>query len=336
MQSAFDRGSQPLLNSNSFPTSTFPNNVDDSGISHQSLLPPQNQFSEMSFSLIVYHAGVCQRKLTEIGSSAAEGTIDPLIAGYEQVGCLADFEGYVRRIVGPISGGTLAPEPIQDFTVAVAEESLVAMRLLLYRPLHKRGNGYVPPEYGPTERFDLLATATEVLERSQAKRNAAFAQWAWFSWVKWYALAVVLAELCSARDGELADRAWRVAQASYDNYAKLVADTESGLLWKPIMKLMRKVQQVKGEQRAAQQTLERNDALARYQYWSGGMADATSANMLPTPASSVGATYSEHGHEGVGMMYQQHSQATTDDMSWLHWELLIDDINESNINDMVW
>ncbi|EME43831.1 C6 zinc finger domain-containing protein [Dothistroma septosporum NZE10] len=341
MQSAFDRGSKPLLSSNSFPI--FPSNVNDADMSHQSLSlpPPQSQFSEMSFSLLVYHAGLCQRKLTEIGSSAAEGTIDPLIAGYEQVGYLADFERYVRRVVGP-NGGSGKVEPIQDFTVAVAEESLVAMRLLLYRPLHKRGNGYVPPEYSPTERFDLLATATEVLERSQSKRSwIAFAQWAWFSWVKWYALAVVLAELCYTH-GELADRAWRVAQASYDNYAKVVADTKSGLLWKPIMRLMRKVQQVRGEQRLAQQTLERNDTLARYQYWSDGMADATTpANMLPTPASSAGAAYSEHGHtagamEDPAMMYQQQAQATADDMSWLHWDLLIDDINESNVNDMVW
>lgn len=176
MHSAFDRGSQPLLKSDSFPT--FPSNVNDVALSHQSL-SPQSHFSEMSFSLLVYHASLCQRKLAEIGSSAADGNIDPLIAGYEQVGCLADFERYVQRIGTGTVGNT---EPIQDFPVAVAEESLVAMRLLLYRPLHKRGNGFVHPDYSPTERFDLLVTATEVLERSQSKRSwIAFAQWAWFS-----------------------------------------------------------------------------------------------------------------------------------------------------------
>lgn len=57
-----------------------------------------------------------------------------------------------------------------------------------------------------------------------------FAPWAWFQCVKWYALAVVLAELCVTYHGPFAARAWKAAQLSFDDYAKDVADSEKGLL----------------------------------------------------------------------------------------------------------
>jgi hypothetical protein len=90
--------------------------------------------------------------------------------------------------------------------------------------------------------------ATEVLERSKSKRSwFQFAQWAWYKWVKWFALAVVLAELCKAR-GSFADRAWFVAQQFFDDYATIVADTKSGLLWKPIAKLMQRTRSLRAAQ----------------------------------------------------------------------------------------
>lgn len=292
----------------------------------------------MSFSLLVYRAGICQRKLTEIGSSAADGNVDPIMAGHEQVAILADYERHIRQIPGLCDA---PPSPIQSFTLAVAEESLVAMRLLLYRPLHRRGNGNVPSEYGPAGKFDLLATANEVLERSQNKRSwTDFAQWAWFSWVKWYALAVVLTELCTAQ-GALADRAWDVAQRSYDDYATIVADSNSGLLWKPIMKLMRKVKQVREEQqRLAQQQkgIQNVPTFAAQQYWSS-TADANSMFSTPeAPSSAYPSEYMIATGDSTTTMYDQqlrdaNMQGSTDEaMSWLQWDLLINDINDSSIH----
>ncbi|EME39029.1 hypothetical protein DOTSEDRAFT_29211 [Dothistroma septosporum NZE10] len=336
MQSAFDRGSQPLLSSSSFPT--FPRSVNDADIARIPLPLAADQFSQMSFSLLTHHAGLCQRRLTELGSSAAEGKIDHTVAGYEQATVLAQFEEYVQRLAVQCSSANL--EPIQDFAMAVANESLVAMRLLLSRPLHKRGKSYKPPEHG-LESYDLLATATEVLERSQSKRSwVAFAQWAWFSWVKWYALAVVLAELCCAR-GEQADRAWQFAKVSYDDYAKIVADTESGLLWKPIMKLMRKVQQLRSEPNTEGQALQPKDTMAQQYDWLGGLTARTRSGTTPSTASSSETSYrkqyeNESPVQDEGMMCQPQDHAMGDHMSWVHWDLLIDDINDSNVNDIIW
>lgn len=187
LQSAFDRGSQPLLKSSELQS--WPLNVNDAEMTPQSMPSLEStqgaRYTEMSLSLIIYRAGACQRRLTEIGSSASwsDGTVDPAAARYQQVAILAAFERHVRQLSESCDA---SPSPIQKFTVAVAEESLVAMRLLLHRPLHRRGKRFLHAEVEYIASLDILGTATEVLERSQMKRTQPeFAQWAWFAWVKW-------------------------------------------------------------------------------------------------------------------------------------------------------
>lgn len=183
LQSAFDRGSKPLLKSSDL--NDLPLNVDDSELDENEIGSQpygETRWTDMSLSLIIYQAGVCQRLLTEIGSSAAcesSGNVDPIEAGYEQVAVLAEFDRHVQQLSGICSD---SPVLVQRFAIAVGQESLVAMTLLMHRPLHRRGNGFVPAEY--SENFNLLETATEVLERSQMKRSQPeFARWAWFQWV---------------------------------------------------------------------------------------------------------------------------------------------------------
>jgi hypothetical protein len=71
------------------------------------------------------------------------------------------------------------------------------------------------------------------------------AQWAWKSWVKWYALAIVLAELCAFPEGPDSESAFTVARDAYQLYAPLIADSDSGMFWKPITRLMHRVEQLR-------------------------------------------------------------------------------------------
>jgi hypothetical protein len=95
------------------------------------------------------------------------------------------------------------------------------------------------------DEFNVLEVATEVLERNMRLKVPEIAPWAWKSWVKWYALALVLAELCGQPEPMLAERAFYVAKESFENYAPLIADAEAGMLWKPIVKLMRRVKHIR-------------------------------------------------------------------------------------------
>ena len=320
LQSAFDRGSRPLLASSDLVD--WPSNRDDTEtINNGAFRPtPHDRFTEMSFALMTFHAGICHRKLTELGTSAANGTLDPHVARQQQLAALAQFELDVERTRGQCGA---APTKIQAFTMAVAQESLVAMRLLFHRPLHKRGENHGAYSQGQVDSYELLIMATEVLERSQSKRSwYEFAQWAWFKWVKWFALAVVLAELCTAR-GSAADRAWVVAQRSFDDYATIVADTNFGMLWKPIAKLMQRARSV----REARVTTSRDavssiDSQPTENWHDYELGDQTRLKDH-TSTSAGGTTVNDDILNKLD---------TDIDMSWFHWDLLIDDIETGGLD----
>jgi hypothetical protein len=301
LQSAFDRGSRALLSSNEF--TDWPSNSDDVEVIAHSISQPMQQdlSTELSFARMTFCAGICHRKLTELGESAAIGTLDPYLARQEQLATLADFESIVKKIQNQY--GT-APAKIQAFTISVAQESLVAMTLLFHRPLHKRGKNQGAYTHGQIENTEILIMATEVLERSQSKRSwFEFAQWAWFKWVKWFALAVVLAELCTARS-QSADRAWIIAQQSFDDYATIVADTKSGMLWRPIAKLMQRARSIREAQTANSQ----------------GIASA--------PDGDQASTLTSETNSGGDLA----TKMDTDfDETWFHWDLLIEDIETGGL-----
>jgi hypothetical protein len=291
---------------------------------------PHDRFTEMSFSLLTCRAGVCHRKLTELGLSAADGTEDPHLARSQQLATLVDFEAAVLRLQRLCDS---PPTTIQTFAVTVAQESLVAMRLLFYRPLHKRGKGHEAFDKDQLSKDELLTMATEVLERSQSKRSwAQFAQWAWFKWVKWYALAVVLAELCTAH-GTRADHAWTVAQQSYSDYANIVADTKSGLLWKPIARLMQRVTTLrtartgKPHHGASLQDTELIDM-----QWNDNAHERldpiNSSNMEPRPEEHT-STLPSHANMSGAIAIDTDADL---DMSWLYWDLLIEDIETEGLH----
>jgi hypothetical protein len=320
LQSAFDRGSRPLLASSDLIDR--PSNRDDTEIMNNGAFRPtsHDRFTEMSFALMTFHAGICHRKLTELGTLAAHGTLDPHVARQQQLSALAEFELDVERSRQQCGA---APTKIQAFTLAVAQESLVAMRLLFHRPLHKRGKNHGAYSQEQVDSNELLIMATEVLERSQSKRSwYEFAQWAWFKWVKWFALAVVLAELCTAR-GSAADHAWFVAQRSFDDYATIVADTNFGMLWKPIAKLMQRARSVREARATTSRDTASNIGSQPTENWHDYELGDQTRLKIHTSTSAGGTTIN-------GDML---NKLDTDvDMSWFHWDLLIDDIETGSLD----
>lgn len=201
----------------------------------------------------------------------------------------------------------------------------MAMTLLFHRPLHKRGRNQEAYAHGQIDNNELLIMATEVLERSQSKRSwFQFAQWAWFKWVKWFALAVVLAELCTAR-GISADRAWLVAQQSFDDYATIVADNKSGLLWKPIAKLMQRVRKLRETQTETAQDIApiADGTRANIQWRDYGLGD-----LEPRPDDQI-STLASETHSGSEFATKMDTDV---DMTWFNWDLLIEDIETAGLD----
>jgi hypothetical protein len=131
--------------------------------------------------------------------------------------------------------------PLENFSEQAALAMIAAMHLILRRPPYLQHPHFVPP----SDDFDVLGQATEALQHELEIKSVEFAPWRWKSWVQWYALAVVLAELCSEPAGTRFDTAYTVAEQMFSQYASLIADSETGKLWKPIAKLMRRVRHIK-------------------------------------------------------------------------------------------
>lgn len=127
------------------------------------------------------------------------------------------------------------------YTRQVVEHIAAGLQLVAVRPLQRHPNCTPPRVKGSS----LLKLSVEVLQKLQALINdSRGVQWRWFEsvFVPWHALAVALAELCVCEDQVLVERYWPPIELAYDRYSTLVADLQTGMLWKPVENLMKRAQ----------------------------------------------------------------------------------------------
>jgi hypothetical protein len=73
--------------------------------------------------------------------------------------------------------------------------------------------------------FNVFGVATNVLHRTLRKADSmSFKAWAWFSWIKRCAFAILLAELCEHTEGPRVDKAWDDIEASFAKYELVLHD----------------------------------------------------------------------------------------------------------------
>jgi hypothetical protein len=234
-QTAADRGSVPLIASEN--TSTPPLLTNDSDLSASALPIPPQLDTDMSLVYVYREASTCMKRLFNRSILPDESPNDwhaklRTVAAFRE--CM---EQHSARIHDPKNSFRLCA---QFSTNAIAMD----MELFLRRPPF-RVKHIQPPIW---DDFDILGRTTEILELNLTKPvNTTFAPWAWFAkpWVRWYILAVLLAELCTPREGDLTEKAYRVAKENFARYGELIADTDLRTLWKPLVKLMRHVDRVR-------------------------------------------------------------------------------------------
>lgn len=197
-------------------------------------------FNDMSFFALMFRAMVCQKNVLSVPDGAEDGwaTKLQLVLSLE------------RSIKQDYFHASEDAPPFERFTEQVAKGIIASTHLLLRRPPYKQHSGLVPS----SDDFNVLDHSTRILQQDLASKSTEFAPWAWKSWVRWNALAIVLVELCSLPPGETYDAAYSVAVQSFNQYSSLIADTEAGMLWKPITKLMRQLQQLRHSNYRSEQT----------------------------------------------------------------------------------
>lgn len=296
---ALDRGTLPLIAADEMgpaPLNMYDSEMDSRNIPDQSVA----SFTEMSFSSMVYEAMMCQKKMCN-SSAMYRNYSDE----WKRRLCLVgEFETSMRQKYFGIPDNA---SPIEQITKLASREIVANMHILLRRPPYMSIRNVVPPD----DDFDVIRVATEVLETSLQLKTPKFSQWAWKSWVKWYVLAVLLAELSARPESSMFDLAYDVARQSYEQHRQLIADGEKGMLWRPIVKLMRRVTQL-NEDRTTRSLLHQPLEYTHY--------DSGQQVLHPDYESCRMLSGTQNGNEPL------HS-TTSNTASWLSWNAFLEDAN---------
>lgn len=241
LSASLDRASEPMMQSGWLDAHP-PANINDEdiyfGMEAPIQEPPEGTFTDMTHSLVLAAAQSVARMLAfrdfiEPGKKTMALRREILKVFQDKAstllkGCRPDlfaFQLYAKRTAATING---------------------FLQLGCLRPL-QRSTSFIPPHV-PGD--SLLRLAADNLQKLQeAYSDPATASWMWFGslWVPWHGLAVALAELCVCKDPGTMSQYWPVVEQLFHRSSRGIADSQHGMLWKPLEKLMNQAQTHKRE-----------------------------------------------------------------------------------------
>lgn len=227
--SSIDRGSELLISAESYSVElpTFTN--DDTFDENSTEIPElENCETDMSFVNVCFDACV-------VIESLLKPEVQPSGETWEKRHQLAlDFSKRVdEKYLQYYNKGT----PFHGFCIAVCESMKASMVLRAVRPMQRHVSS-TPPRVDSPYVLRIAMDNLRASERIYATKAAD--RWKWQVWVQWHALAVALAGLCSIRNTPLAEEAWYYVERQYERSAQYVADSKSGMLWRPVERLFKK------------------------------------------------------------------------------------------------
>lgn len=327
---ALDRGLPHMI-----PVSEFvapPSNINDAELPAPELWNVyRTDFTDMSFACMTHRATICQKTLCEKPSSS-----DNIQEHWNRkIAAIASFEAYVGRQFDQIHYENATD--FESHAKAVAESIGVHFQILCRRPPYRCKENPVPS----SDEFDLLYASLQLLEhyidRSVRPESA---PWCWFSWCKWYALAILLAELCCRPPGTAPSRAFTVAEDGFRRYSRVVEVTNSQSLWKPMTRLMKQVQAIRQKFLQLTDADDAQPGLIGYSDVQLAAADPFSFDNR-TMAFEPGLPFtdvSKLDSRAQGLMPQgsftsvhelQELSVPVADLSWVNWNLFLADMNDS-------
>ena len=241
-----DRGSDPFIHESFFNTRR-PLHINDEDMIPDSMEPivERKEFTEMSksqVSHIVWDSAV--RLCFGTSGRGDPENLSPMSTIERNLKVVQELETKLEQEVlihcDPAN-------PLAWVTSVVIRLIGSRLRIAVYHPhfLDMRGmiQQYVSREL-------VLKSAVENLEYGHLlSTEPAAAQWRWYfnTRVQWHSLAATLAELCVQDKGPLVERAWRIVDVVFEDWAEHIADSRRGMLWRPIKKLMSKAQSKRAE-----------------------------------------------------------------------------------------
>ncbi|CZR63679.1 uncharacterized protein PAC_13576 [Phialocephala subalpina] len=304
LQAAFDRGSYSAFASGVM-LRIPPVHINDSDISPDALAPQleRNTFSGMNFACATYEMLRQMRRLIHTPLDSDGCPLQDMQLDWTQRYDVVD--DCARALNDKYLRYCNTNDTFQCFTKVVCNAMVVTLRLLVRRPMY-RSYKLDPP---PNDDFDVPDTATEILEKSLHKmENNIFKSWEWFAWIKWYAVAIVFAELCEHTEGPV-ERAWVVAEASFAKYKTLIHDPT---LWCSLEKLRRKAQPARS---AKVSIMDCGDICGTH------INAPLEPGKLPTHTISPDWTFTKTD-------YDSSDQRDSSWMFWTNWESFVQDLGD--------
>ncbi|KAG8533463.1 uncharacterized protein KY384_002246 [Bacidia gigantensis] len=236
-----DRASEPIITPISFNTKR-PLNINDADIDPEMLSPPAPRpgFTEMSKVAVSHEVSFLRWRWGDITTFNAHGEENLSKVPYEER--LEVLNALKKTLNENILQYCDLNNPIAWVTSVVARLIICRIRLVVYHPIEFSTGRVTRPA---VSRERLLETAVAGMEFAHLlDTEPKAAQWRWFfkTYVQWHALATTLAELCVQTKGPLVERAWRIVDIVFDDWAARIADSPNGMLWRPMKKLMTKAQ----------------------------------------------------------------------------------------------
>lgn len=241
---AEDRASNSVVAVNSFST-RLPLHINDDDISLDSFeeVKEREGYTDMTCVLSCIEVLDARRKLLYVLTSAVgHSQAAPQEVGGQSVDTVITLQ---RHIEEKYLRHLNLTRPFHWFIRMLADVVTAVMWLLVYRPRKKR------PDSGPSPQIahpGILRLSVDVLERVyQLQTDPAASPFRWLSqtYVQWHALAVTIAELCVETEGPMVERAWAIVEPTFQHMAQHVADSDKGMLWRPIKKLMSRARGVR-------------------------------------------------------------------------------------------
>ena len=236
-----DRASEPMMQAawlNSHP----PANINDDdiwmGMDGPIREHPEGTFTDMTHPLIIASAQTVNRSLSF--SDFSEATVNCMTSRQQIVN---DFQRTVSTL---LSGCRPDLSAFQRFSRQATIMINGWLQLGSLRPFQRSKQFTPPPVQGDT----LLRLAADNLQIAMnVYSDPELAAWRWFGtlWVPWHGLAVALAELAVYKDPSAMSKYWPVVEGAFQRSSMIIADSQHGMLWRPLEKLMTQVRARKRE-----------------------------------------------------------------------------------------
>lgn len=241
LAASLDRASEPMMQA-AWLESFHPSNINDEDIWFEMdkpvQEPPEGTFTDLTLPLVVAAAQSVCRSIAF--ADFMELSVKSMSVRQQ---ILSDFQNTVTTL---LSGCRPDINTFHLYAKRTTNTIYGWLQLGCLRPLQRSTNFTPPFVHGDV----LLRLAAENLQMSsEVYCNPAMTQWSWFGslWVPWHGLAVALAELCVCKDPGTMSKYWPIVEQMYQRTSSMIADSQYGMLWRPLQKLMNQASNRKQE-----------------------------------------------------------------------------------------